>query len=93
MQKVNFIKNTKLTVYPNPTKDIIKISLSVSMRNEPANICLFSIDGRLLSKKRITALGQTETIDLSRYPEGKYILKIDADNELKSKKVEVVKQK
>jgi hypothetical protein len=54
---------------------------------------LYSIDGRLLSKKKITALRQTETVDLSRYPEGKYILKINTDNELKSKKLEVMKQK
>jgi hypothetical protein len=93
VQKVNFSKNAKVTVYPNPTKDIIKISLPVSLVNEPASICLYSIDGRLLSKKRITALRQTETVDLSRYPEGKYILKINTDNELKSKKLEVMKQK
>jgi hypothetical protein len=93
VQAINFSKNAKVTVYPNPAKDIIIISLPASMVNEPASICLYSMDGRLLFQKRVKSLNLAETLDLSRYPEGKYILNINTDNELKRKKLEVLKQK
>jgi uncharacterized protein YjiK len=79
-----------LLVFPNPAKDIFHISISGSMINKPATICLFSIDGRVLSRKMVNALGSIETIDVRYYPDGQYILKLATDNETFVRKIKVI---
>ncbi len=91
VQRVKFDKNATVTIYPNPAKDIINISFTGSSINELATISLFTIDGRVLSQKRIKALRQTETVDISRFPEGQYILKINTGDRMIVKKLEVRK--
>lgn len=92
IQKVKFGKNTNLTVYPNPVKDIITIRLTTDMIDESATISLLSVDGKVLNKKWIKALSQTETMDVSSYPEGQYIIRIGTNNKTIVRKIKVIKE-
>ena len=93
IQRVNFGKNATVTMYPNPAKDFIHIKPAAYMITKPATVSLSSIDGKVLSLKKINALSQTETVDISAYPEGEYILRIDTDNKITVKKIKVIKNR
>ena len=91
VQKVTFGNKANITVYPNPAENIINIGIGGSRTNVPASICVFSMDGRVLSNKKINSASQTETVDISNYPGGQYLLKIELGNEVLVKKITVVK--
>lgn len=90
VQTVVFGKRALLMVYPNPVKDILNITLTGSMINQSATIGLYSLDGRMLSRKKINALNQAESVDVSHLPGGQYILKIDTDHESFVRKIRVM---
>ena len=91
IRMVNFGKNNALTVYPNPAKDIINIRPATGMLSQPATISLLAIDGKVLSQKKINAISQTESVDISLYPEGEYLLRINTSNKIIMKKIKVMK--
>lgn len=90
IQKVNFDLNSTVIIYPNPAKDILNINLTGSSLNKPATICLYSFDGKALSQKKINSLSQKETFNVSRFPDGQYILKIHTENEEIIRKINVI---
>ena len=77
IRSINFTSNSSiLTVRNNPvTEGILSIVLT-----KPATVYLYNHEGRLLWQKKIDA--GNETIDVSRYAKGMYLLK--AGNESKS---------
>ena len=89
IQKVNFTKNASVSVYPNPVSGILNINITGIMLNKPASISFLSIDGKILSQKKIAALNQLESIDVSLYPQGEYLLKITCGNKVVVKKINV----
>lgn len=91
VKQVNFNKNTKAVVYPNPAKDIINIRLTGSNTSEKATIALFSFDGRLLKQQQVILAGQTETMDISRLQAGYYFIKVSSNDGVVVKKIEVIK--
>ena len=93
IESVNFGKNNIVTVYPNPAKDVINIRFPAAMITQPATISFLSVDGKLLSQKRISTLSQTETMDVSRYPEGQYLLRINNNNKVIEKKIKVTRHR
>jgi hypothetical protein len=67
--------NFKINVYPNPSKDLINISLQKG-NLESTIIELFDLNGKVLLKQIVTDKSTEKQISLSNYPECIYSLKI-----------------
>lgn len=65
-----FIKDNTISVFPNPTKDFIKISAKTNI----TSIQLFDIEGRIL--QTILENKNATTLNLSANQKGVYFLKI-----------------
>jgi trimeric autotransporter adhesin len=69
------------TYYPNPVKDVLKMSYT----NAITNVIVYNMLGQAVIT---TAVNQTEaSIDMSRLPAGNYIVKVSADTMTKTIKV------
>jgi hypothetical protein len=91
IRKVNFGKGSSISIYPNPTTNVINITFTNSIINKPALITLLTIDGRVLYQKNIKSLSQAETIDLGKFSKGKYILQLVSENDVITKSIEIIK--
>ncbi len=92
IRKVNFGQlQDKIELYPVPVNDFVNITFSAGMINKPANISILSIDGRLQLQQSISALSQTETINLSNLASGKYIVRLLINNEIINRQIEVIR--
>jgi hypothetical protein len=61
------------------------------MINKAATISVLSIDGKLMLQQNITALSQTETINVSSLASGKYIVRLIINNEVINRLIEVIR--
>lgn len=93
IERVNLGKNNTVIVYPNPAKDIINVRFPAVMITQSATLSFLSIDGKILNEKRINSLAQTETIDVSRYPEGQYLLRISNNSKVTERKIKVTRHR
>jgi hypothetical protein len=91
IQKVNFAKVVGVTVYPNPVKDILSIAISQSLLNKPAVISLLTMGGKKIYQKQSKALSQTEIIKLPSIANGKYILRIESNQDVITKEIAILK--
>jgi trimeric autotransporter adhesin len=91
VRKVNFGKIASVTLYPNPAKDEVNLTLANSMVNKAVTISVVSIEGKVLVTKRINAASQNEVVDVSQFASGKYIIRIVTNNEVINKNIEVIR--
>lgn len=90
VRMVSFERTNAIITYPNPVQTELKISLVQNWLNRPAVIELFNQLGEKVFSKKITALRQTESIDLHLLPAGSYILKLtDQDNVALYKNIQI----
>jgi hypothetical protein len=64
-------------IYPNPTNDLITLYFDLF---EPSNIQIFNISGELLDSYKREEILKGESIDLTSYSSGTYILRIISNN-------------
>ena len=79
--KINSNGKQIFEVYPNPVKDVMIVN-GVKAGDE---IKLLNIDGKILSQK--LSLGQSITIDVSKYPSGVYFVQYFDGEVLKNQKI------
>ncbi|OYU80358.1 MAG: hypothetical protein CFE23_09845 [Flavobacterium sp. BFFFF1] len=78
------LDNNSFTVYPNPVQSVLNLSYTKNM----TNVAVFNIVGQqVISKKLDAAAAQ---VDMSALAAGSYIVKVTADNEVKT--IKVIKQ-
>ena len=75
-------KSTHFNMYPNPTKDILKLDFSSV---KPEILKVLDLTGKLLISKTINA--DNETINLSNFDNGIYILQLKFADKIISTKV------
>ena len=76
----NFEINSGLSIYPNPSKGIFNISIQ-----EDANVTVNDILGKVIYTKKVKA--GNNTIDISNYQSGMYLLNIINENGSVTKKL------
>lgn len=79
------IVETKITIYPNPTKGMLRVDISGVERFENAQISLYSLTGNLL--QQWADASQSNAIDLSSQAQGMYILQIAIDGKVSNWKI------
>ena len=68
------LSETKVTIYPNPTKGMLKVDISGVEKFENARISLYDLTGKL--SQQWAGISQSNEIDLSERTPGMYIMQI-----------------
>ncbi len=82
------VKTVFLNVFPNPTDEVINLSIS-SLDNEDVTISILTLDGRVVAGKAISTSASTQTfsMDVSSLPAGFYFVKASTNNDVTLEKV------
>lgn len=73
------VLDNKISVYPNPTNEILNISIAKELDLTHAKIFLVDISGRVILTQPINST--ESTININHLPNGVYVLKINLNNE------------
>ena len=73
--------NKNIYLYPNPSKNNVKISLGI----EKANVSIFDMSGKLVQTNKNYI--SDKNIDISNLPIGVYIVRISSNNKLVTKRL------
>ena len=65
---------TKVTIYPNPTRGMLKVDISGVEKFENARISLYDLTGTLL--QQWGSISQSNAVDISDRTPGMYIMQI-----------------
>ncbi len=76
-----FTKDNSVTLYPNPSKDIVNITANTAI----TSVQLYDVQGRLLQTKEVK--GFNTQLDISAQPSGLYFAKIKTENGTKVEKL------
>ncbi len=70
-----------LVVYPNPSTGIVHLTIS-GMEGRKVELTVINVIGTVLYRETVTELNEryTKTLDLSRFANGLYYVKLEADN-------------
>lgn len=73
---------TALALYPNPTTQFIRVELDAEQASTVEKWQVFAIDGKQIEGQNVSKPGDEIVIDVSNYPGGAYLLKIQFQNGL-----------
>jgi hypothetical protein len=76
--------NNSVSVYPNPTNNKLNIHFDIPMRN--LSISIYSADGRLVNQIQKDQSNTLIDVNTSSFPEGYYIVKIQTDKGIFSRR-------
>ncbi len=74
-----------IRVYPNPTSDLLRVSVSYPVNNSTVKIKLYDVNSRLIFNKETD--NYSESINMSVYSSGIYILRVEVNSETKEWKI------
>jgi hypothetical protein len=83
----DFIAETVINIYPNPTKGKLAVKISVLSDHSVSSLSLLNIHGMMIYQQPLTDYNE---IDISTQPNGVYIMQITIDT--KSTTWKIVKQ-
>lgn len=72
------LKDMKITIYPNPTKGVLKIDITGVEIPKEGSIRIYNLRGGLVSQ--IQQIAESNLIDISAQPVGMYLMKIIIDS-------------
>ena len=81
-RKIDLNKEAAVSAYPNPFTDKIFVEVMGTKQNSSLN--LIDVNGKILVTSEFT---RTETVDMTNYPAGMYILKVKTANGVVTKKI------
>lgn len=79
------LSETKVTIYPNPTKGMLKVDISGVQKFEESRISLYDLTGKLL--QQWAGISQSNAIDLSDRTPGMYIMQIAYNGKVSTWKI------
>ena len=70
-----------LVVYPNPSTGIVHLTIS-GLEGRKVELTVINVIGTIMYRETLTELNEryTKTLDLSRFANGLYYVKLEADN-------------
>ena len=70
-----------LVVYPNPSTGIVHLTIS-GLEGRKVELSIINVIGTIMYRETLTELNEryTKTLDLSRFANGLYYVKLEADN-------------
>lgn len=82
---INELNFLEISIYPNPTDNLIHIDFDLSTNSVNAEFELLNITGKIILKKSLNQL--STQIDLSNYPKGMYFVKVESDKKAMIQKI------
>lgn len=79
------LSETKVTIYPNPTRGMLKVDILGVEKFENARISLYDLTGKLL--QQWAGISQSNEIDLSERTPGMYIMQVAYNGKISSWKI------
>ncbi len=76
----NLNKSLNFTIYPNPTSGNLQMAWDLGINTEGGALCLVNTQGQQIINRPIGALTNELNLDLSRLPNGLYIMSIQILN-------------
>ncbi|RYY18967.1 MAG: T9SS type A sorting domain-containing protein [Cytophagaceae bacterium] len=75
------IDERTLVVYPNPSTGIVHLTIS-GLEGRRAEVTVLNVIGTVMYRETLTELNEhsTKTLDLSKFANGLYYVKLEADN-------------
>ena len=70
--------NVAVTVYPNPTSDVLNLDLTQATASD-VRVGVYSLDGRLVKAFTVSG-GKVQKLDLTSVAVGTYLLKVAGEN-------------
>jgi cyclophilin family peptidyl-prolyl cis-trans isomerase len=90
IEDLNISQDARLNIFPNPIIDKLNLTYLPQKIDEDFEITIFNVNGKNLinTSGRSNSLNeQVITLDLTKLPQGVYILKLTNDNSMISKKI------
>ena len=87
----DFSIDTSASVYPNPVSDFLNITFK-DMAGQDFEIMLYDVNGRAVMQKELLNSSQNETINLSPFSTGIYMLKVVQVSTSSSKTFKIIKK-
>lgn len=84
---IDIVADEIFQVYPNPTADAVKVSVSENMLTDSGMIIITDKTNRIISKTLITPNQSEYRLDLSNYPEGAYTISLRTATQQITKRV------
>ena len=84
LNSTSFFNDKNFTYYPNPVKNVLNLSYTKNI----SNVTVFNLLGQQISTKAVNA--NQSKIDMSNLASGTYLVKVTADNQVKT--IKVIKQ-
>jgi hypothetical protein len=75
------IKKYQLKMYPNPTSDIINLSLQENPRDD-LQLEVYNISGQLVFEKQLPAFEKEQRINIQHLQSGVYLVKLMSENQV-----------
>jgi thiol-disulfide isomerase/thioredoxin len=84
--------NNKITVYPNPAKDVVTIELA-SKTNDGARLTITNIQGKVVYNESLNKLNNilSTQVDISSFESGLYIITLDTGKAISTTRLSIVK--
>lgn len=87
----DFSQSTDAVVYPNPVSDMLNITFK-DMAGQDFEVMLYDVNGKAVMHQELKNSASTETINLSSFSSGIYLLKIAQVSTQKSKTFKIIKR-
>ncbi|MDT8413606.1 MAG: T9SS type A sorting domain-containing protein [Vicingaceae bacterium] len=71
------LNSSNVSVYPNPAKDVLNISIPVN--EKLTNIVIYDVLGKIILEDKLVANGTISEIDITNLKSGMYIVRLQAD--------------
>jgi len=73
------VDEMKITIYPNPTKGMLRVDVSGRKIPADAKIIIYNVSGAVIL--RLNGVSESNMVDISEQPAGAYIMKISLGTE------------
>ena len=80
-------ESVQVTVYPNPVKNDLRVTLPVSLQGKALQIDMFATSGTKVKSMSIPSASQTENINVKNISVGTYLLKLICDGKSYAKMI------
>ncbi len=80
---VKDLATAKLSLYPNPVRDVANLQIESKIESSPTAITVYDLNGRVLLRDEFQRTQRivTKQLDMSRYPNGTYLIKVTSDSD------------
>jgi SdrD B-like domain/Secretion system C-terminal sorting domain len=79
---VNFDKQSTISIFPNPSRELANIRLPEKMTGRAIVIDVVDMNGRVLASQKISRARAVETLSLTGMVSGNYSIKVSYENEV-----------